>query len=79
MTRWTLRASLGAGLVATLAIGQAHVAIAQSSIVIVTGGEASVPVPTLMEGPQAAISNYDIADQLFLRLAELGPDPHDGG
>ena len=73
MTRWTLRASLGAGLVATLAIGQAHVAIAQSSIVIVTGGEASVPVPTLMEGPQAAISNYDIADQLFLRLAELGP------
>ena len=68
-----LRASLGAALAATLAAGPAPVAVAQSSIVIVTGGEASMPVPTLMEGPQAAISNFDIADQLFLRLAELGP------
>jgi peptide/nickel transport system substrate-binding protein len=68
-----VRASLGAGLAATLAAGPGRVAVAQSRIVIVTGGEASVPVPTLMEGPQAAISNYDIADQLFLRLAELGP------
>ena len=38
-----------------------------------TGGEASVPVPTLMEGPQAQTGNFDVADQLFLRLAELGP------
>ena len=73
MTPWMLRASLGAGLVATLATGHARALAAQSSIVIVTGGEASVPVPTLMEGPQAAISNYDVADQLFLRLAELSP------
>jgi peptide/nickel transport system substrate-binding protein len=68
-----LRASLGAGLAATLAAGSARVAVAQASIVIVTGGEASVPVPTLMEGAQQAVSNFDIADQLFLRLAELGP------
>jgi peptide/nickel transport system substrate-binding protein len=73
VTRWTLRAWLGAGLVATLATAHPRPAAAQSSIVIVTGGEASVPVPTLMEGPQASISNSDIADQLFLRLAELGP------
>jgi len=73
VTRWPLRVSLAAGLVATLVAARAHQAAAQASIVVVTGGEASVPVPTLMEGPQAAISNYDIADQLFLRLAELGP------
>jgi peptide/nickel transport system substrate-binding protein len=48
-------------------------AAARASIVIVTGQEAAVPVPTLMEGPQASIANSDIADQLFLRLAELGP------
>jgi peptide/nickel transport system substrate-binding protein len=46
---------------------------ARASIVIVTGQEAAVPIPTLMEGPQASIANSDIADQLFLRLAELGP------
>jgi peptide/nickel transport system substrate-binding protein len=63
---------LGVSLVATLAAGFTPAA-AQSSIVIVTGGEASVPVPTLMEGPQAQTGNFDVADQLFLRLAELGP------
>jgi peptide/nickel transport system substrate-binding protein len=72
VTRWTLRATLGVSLVATLAAGL-HSAAAQTSIVIVTGGEASVPIPTLMEGPQAQTGNFDIADQLFLRLAELGP------
>ena len=46
---------------------------ARRSIVIVTGQEAAVPVPTLMEGPQASLANFEIADQLFLRLAELGP------
>jgi peptide/nickel transport system substrate-binding protein len=70
--RWTLRAWLAAGVVATLASAPSPTA-AQSSIVIVTGGEASVPVPTLMNGAQASLSNFDIADQLFLRLAELGP------
>jgi len=48
-------------------------AAARQSIVIVTGQEAAVPVPTLMEGPQASLANFEIADQLFLRLAELGP------
>ena len=73
MTRWTLRAWLGAGLVATLVTAHPRAGAAQSSIVIATGGEASVPVPTLMEGPHASVANTDIADQLFLRLAELGP------
>ena len=73
MTRWTLRATLGASLVAALATGAARTATPQSSIVIVTGGEAALPIPTLMEGAQAKTGNYDIADQLFLRLAELGP------
>jgi peptide/nickel transport system substrate-binding protein len=73
VTRWTLRAWHAAGLVATLATVRARGGAAQSTIVIVTGGEASVPVPTLMEGPHASTANSDIADQLFLRLAELGP------
>ena len=78
MTRWTLRAWLGAGLAATVSVVgpprvHAQASTAPTSIVIVTGGEASVPVPTLMEGPQASVANIDIADQLFLHLAELGP------
>lgn len=73
MTRWTLRAWLGASLAATLATALPRPGAAQSSIVIATGGEASAPIPTLMEGPLASIANSDIADQLFLRLAELGP------
>jgi len=44
-----------------------------TSIVIVTGQEAPMPIPTLMEGPQANLANLEIADQLFLRLAGLGP------
>jgi peptide/nickel transport system substrate-binding protein len=78
VTRWTLRAWLGAGLVAALTAASARAGAAQSdaarsSIVIVTGQEATLPIPTLMEGPQASIANSDIADQLFLRLAQLGP------
>jgi peptide/nickel transport system substrate-binding protein len=46
---------------------------ARTSIVIATGQEATVPVPTLMEGPQASLANSDVADQLFSRLAQLGP------
>lgn len=75
MTRTTW---LGACLVAIVSAAHpsaagAQRAAARASIVIVTGQEAAVPVPTLMEGPQASIANSDIADQLFLRLAELGP------
>lgn len=44
-----------------------------SSIVIVTGQQATVPVPTLMEGPQNTLANNEIADHLFLRLAGVGP------
>lgn len=39
------------------------------TIVIVTGGEASTPIPTLMEGPASTTANFELADQLFLRLA----------
>jgi len=74
----TLRAWLVASLIATLDTAGARGAMPQSdparaSIVIVTGQEPSVPIPTLMEGPHASIANSDIADQLFLRLAQLGP------
>jgi peptide/nickel transport system substrate-binding protein len=44
-----------------------------SSIVIVTGQQATLPIPTLMEGPANSLANLEIADQLFLRLAGLGP------
>lgn len=45
----------------------------RSSIVIVTGQQPSLPVPTLMEGPAANVANMELADQLFLRLARVGP------
>ena len=44
------------------------------TLVIVTGQQATMPVPTLMEGPQNLTANFDVADQLFLRLAELPAD-----
>lgn len=45
----------------------------RSTIVIVTGQQPTVAVPTLMEGPAANVANTELADQLFLRLARLGP------
>jgi peptide/nickel transport system substrate-binding protein len=45
----------------------------RNSIVIVTGLQATLPIPTLMEGAAANVANMEIADQLFLRLAGLGP------
>lgn len=67
-----------AGVLAALAvlapaIGLAQAPAARTSIVIATGGEATVPIPTLMEGPHATPGNTDVADQLFARLAQLGP------
>ncbi len=50
-----------------------------SSIVIVTGQQATMPIPTLMEGLQNTLANYEIADQLFLRLAAVGPGAGHGG
>src|SRR4029077_1615202 len=44
------------------------------ALVIVTGQQATMPVPTFMEGPQNLTANFDVADQLFLRLAELPSD-----
>jgi peptide/nickel transport system substrate-binding protein len=40
------------------------------ALVIVTGQQATMPIPTCMEGPQNLTANSDVADQLFLRLAE---------
>jgi peptide/nickel transport system substrate-binding protein len=68
-----------ARLAALLAWGLVHPARAQShagpetSIVIVTGAEATLPVPTLMEGAAGSVANIEVADQLFSRLAGLGP------
>ena len=78
MARLTLRTWLGAGLVLTTIIASARAAHAQgpadpSRIVILTGAEAFAPVPTLNEGPQSSTANTDVADQMFLHLAELGP------
>jgi peptide/nickel transport system substrate-binding protein len=62
-----------------LMVGAGASAAAQSSgdsrnsIVIVTGQQATVPIPTLMEGAAASVGNLELADQLFLRLAGLAP------
>ena len=71
--RWTQRILLAAAFTA-LAFTQA---VAQNSLVIVTGAEAPMPIPTLMEGGQAVLPNYEISDHLFLRLAGPGPDADD--
>jgi peptide/nickel transport system substrate-binding protein len=46
---------------------------ARTGIVIVTGQQATLPIPTLMEGAAGNVGNIEIADQLFLRLVGLGP------
>lgn len=51
--------------------GQSH---ARDVLVIVTGQQATMPIPTFMEGPANLTANADVADQLFLRLAELPKD-----
>ena len=71
---WTTRLALAA-VVGVSAVGP-PLASAQgetASIVIVTGLQATTPVPTLLEGAQNSSANQDLADQLFLRLAGLGP------
>jgi len=75
VTHWMSRLAIVAALAAWTS-GQAG---AQSehrrgtAIVIVTGQQATTPIPTLMEGAGNSVGNLDVADQLFLRLAELGP------
>lgn len=72
---WTTRLVLAAVL-AGMPPTRPPLALAQrepSSIVIVTGQQATAPVPTLMEGPQNNLANNEVADHLFLRLAGVGP------
>jgi peptide/nickel transport system substrate-binding protein len=72
---WTVRLVLAAVLAGAL-VARPSLAWAQrqpASIVIVTGQQATTPVPTLIEGSQNTLANQDVADQLFLRLAVLGP------
>ena len=45
----------------------------RGSIVIATGQLGTVAVPTLIEGAARSLSNIELSDQLFLRLAGLGP------
>jgi peptide/nickel transport system substrate-binding protein len=79
VTHWTRRLTTQAApaLLCSLLLAGAGDAAAQrdpppSSIVIVTGQDATMPIPTLMEGDQANTANAEIADHLFLRLAALG-------
>jgi peptide/nickel transport system substrate-binding protein len=72
---WTARLVLAAAL-AGVSAERPQPASTQreaASIVIVTGQQATTPVPTLIEGRQNTTANQDVADQLFLRLAGLGP------
>src|SRR5688572_16138753 len=72
---WTTRLVLAAALAAVSAPTSppASAQRAAASIVIVTGQQATTPVPTLIEGSQNTLANQDIADQLFLRLVGIGP------
>ena len=72
MTRTVVIAALAGCLAWRPAEGQSR-ADERNSIVIVTGLQATLPIPTLMEGAAANVANMEIADQLFLRLAGLGP------
>ena len=74
MTRSRPRTFLGTALTALVLVcplgAQAR---DPNTIVIVTGQQATVPVPTLMEGADNNLANLEVADQLFLRLAGFGP------
>jgi peptide/nickel transport system substrate-binding protein len=72
MTRTVVIAALAGCFAWHPAEGQSR-ADERNSIVIVTGLQATLPIPTLMEGAAANVANMEIADQLFLRLAGLGP------
>lgn len=82
MNTWTaclvLAAALAGASSAHPGASSAHPGVAEgrrspSGIVIVTGQQAGMPIPTLMEDDQASTANFEIADHLFLRLANLGP------
>jgi len=46
----------------------------RGTIVLVVAQAPTAPIPTMMEGAASATDNADVADLLFLRLAELGPE-----
>ena len=70
---WTARLVLAAALVGVSGVWPLLAHRDLASIVIVTGQEATAPVPTLIEKSQNTLANQDVADQLFLRLADVGP------
>ena len=72
---WTTHLVLAAALAGVLAVRPSLASVQHdpSSIVIVTGQQATTPVPTLIEGSQNTLANQDVADQLFLRLVGIGP------
>ncbi len=73
VTRWRSRLAIVAVLAAWTSVQAGAQSDRATGIVIVTGQQATTPVPTLMEGAANGVGNFDVADQLFIRLAELGP------
>ncbi|MEO7985426.1 MAG: ABC transporter substrate-binding protein [Gemmatimonadales bacterium] len=70
------------GLVVALAFGwplHAQSTDPPSTVVIVTGDQATIPIPTLMEGSGGGLANIEMADHLFLHLANLGPEVNTSG
>lgn len=76
MTRWTPRIAVVATFAAVslpdCPAGAQSDRAGQTGIVIATGQQATLPIPTLMEGAAGTVGNLEVADQLFLRLADLG-------
>ena len=79
VTGWRSRLAFVVMLTAWSIPGAQAQAAPATGIVIVTGQQATTPVPTLMEGAANGVGNQDVADQLFLRLAELGPKAQTAG
>lgn len=76
---WLGRLTLVIALVALSGTSGATPAAAQQparagTVVIIEPQYASTPIPTLMYDAAAHTANFAVADQLFLRLATLGPD-----
>ncbi len=79
MTGWRSRFTVIAMLTTWCSAPAQGQATPTTGIVIVTGQQATTPVPTLMEGAANGVGNQDVVDQLFLRLAELGPKAQTAG
>ncbi|HEX7335920.1 MAG TPA: ABC transporter substrate-binding protein [Gemmatimonadales bacterium] len=79
MSPLTTGAAILAALSVTVPVAAQSDGSARNSLVIVTGQQATLPIPTLMEGPAQNVGNFDVADQLFLRLVNLGPNLQTAG